>query len=393
MKPQLFINDIALVNALGNDKQQIADNLFAGTQQGMVVDEHLLADGKVHVARVNAEMPDMSGYEQHYRTRNNQLALLALQQLETTLASLKERIPSSRIGIILGSSTSGIAEGEKGMSSLLEDQNWPEGFDYRMQEMSNLAEFVALASDISGLAFTISTACSSSAKSFITAQELIAAGVIDAAIVGGVDSLCGMTVNGFKSLESTSASICNPSSANRDGINIGEAAALAVLSKEPSNMMLLGWGESSDAHHMSAPHPEGEGAIMSMTLALETARLAPAQINYINLHGTATPKNDEMEAKAVHQVFGSETPVSSTKSLLGHTLGAAGATEVGICYLVIQHQRFAPHVWDEVKDPAMPNMNFINDAATVNGEISYCLTNSFAFGGNNVSLIIGSQTE
>jgi 3-oxoacyl-[acyl-carrier-protein] synthase-1 len=211
--------------------------------------------------------------------------------------------------------------------------------------------------------------------------------------VGGVDSLCAMTVNGFKALESTSAGICKPSSINRDGINIGEAAALAIISREKSNLCFLAGGESSDAHHMSAPHPEGRGAMDAMQQALDKAQLNSAQIDYINLHGTATPKNDAMEAIAVAQLFPHQPYVSSSKACIGHTLGAAGATEIAFCCLVLQQQKLAPHVWDDMPDPAMPQLNWAIQDVPSQRKIAYCLSNSFAFGGNNVSLIVGLEHE
>jgi 3-oxoacyl-[acyl-carrier-protein] synthase-1 len=230
---------------------------------------------------------------------------------------------------------------------------------------------------------------------------MIAAGMADAAIVGGVDTLCGMTVNGFHALNSTSSDICQPSSANRDGINIGEAAALAILSKEKSatssHVRLLGVGESSDAHHMSAPHPEGHGAIEAMQNALAQANFTANDVDYINLHGTATPKNDAMEAVAVEHIFGKETPCSSSKGLIGHTLGAAGATEVGLCWLLLtdddSHEKvqynYAPQVWDHVVDETMPALNIVEIGDKKATPIRSCLSNSFAFGGNNVSVLIG----
>ena len=225
-------------------------------------------EGSLFVGAVQADLPDLTDKAKHFNTRNNQLAKLALQSLENEINDVKLTVSSERIGVIVGTSTSGIYEGENAVKIELESGELPSDYDYRMQEMFNLAEFIADELDIQGPAFTISTACSSSAKAFVTAKELILAGIIDAAIVGGVDALCGMTVNGFSALDSTSSGLCQPSSATRDGINLGEAAALCVLRKDKGHIKLLGCGESSDAHHMSAPHPEGEGAISAMQQAL-----------------------------------------------------------------------------------------------------------------------------
>jgi 3-oxoacyl-[acyl-carrier-protein] synthase-1 len=386
----LYINDLGLLNALGDNLASISSQLFAGSQQGFVLRDDLLKDGKVYVSQVSADLPTLASYPSHFNSRNNQLALHAYQQIAATVESLKQKLGAPRIGVILGTSTSGIAQGEQAMSVKFKHGAFPADYDYRVQEMSNVAEFISHVADLPGLSMTISTACSSSAKSFITAAEMIEAGIIDAAIVGGVDSLCAMTVNGFSALESTSAGICKPSSINRDGINIGEGAALAVLSREKSAWRFYAGGESSDAHHMSAPEPSGRGAIEAMQQALDKAQLKAEQIDYINLHGTATPKNDAMEAQAVSQLFPHRPFVSSSKGCIGHTLGAAGATEIAFCCLVLQQQKLAPHVWDNKPDPTMPSLNWVNNTEA-QGQLRYCLSNSFAFGGNNVSLIVGLE--
>lgn len=383
---RFYVTDYALINSLGANKEAVSQNLFGPAKSWMSKDSELLHDGDVYVGAIDAQLPELAAFPAHFQSRNNQLALLAYQQIEETIERLKQELGSDRIGLILGTSTSGIASGEAAMAARTE-QGLPADYDYRMQEMSNVAEFLAEASGLKGMAMTISTACSSSAKAYITAAELIESGVMDAAVVGGVDTLCGMTINGFTALDSYSSDLCLPSSANRDGINIGEAAALAVLSTQPSKLEFISGGESSDAHHMSAPHPEGEGAKASIRQALQKGNLKADAIDYINLHGTATPKNDEMEAKAVAEIFPLTTPVSSTKAMTGHTLGAAGATEAGICCLVLEQQQYAPHQWDGQRDPEMPELNFVASPEPQGQAIEYCLSNSFAFGGSNVSLI------
>ncbi|MCU4676649.1 beta-ketoacyl-[acyl-carrier-protein] synthase family protein [Catenovulum sp. 2E275] len=399
MSAPLYIHQIALINALGCSNQQISDNLFAGSQAGLIQSDTLLANGQIMVAQVQADLPDLSAQPVHFQSRNNQLAMAAYVQIAEQINQLKQQYGSERIGVIVGTSTSGIAQGEAAMLQLLEQGQFPEHYHYRQQEVSNIAGFIAEVAGLTGFCLSISTACSSSAKSFVTARELIEAGVIDAAIVGGVDSLCGMTVNGFSALESTAAHICLPGSKNRDGINIGEAAALAIVAKQKSNnqaqphIALLGAGESSDAYHMSAPEPDGKGAEAAMIQALQQAGLSPAQIDYINLHGTATVKNDQMETLAINRVFANKPYVSSSKAMIGHTLGAAGATEVGLCYLVLQQQKLAPHIWDNQPDPDLPALNWVKAGETNPQAIQYCLTNSFAFGGNNVALILGLCNE
>lgn len=390
---KIYINDFALINALGDNLEDISVNLFAGSQKGFVERDDILPDASVFVAEVSSQLPEVTAYPAHFHSRNNQLALQAYQQIAATVESLKLKYSAPRLGVILGTSTSGIAQGEWAMAVKQQTGQFPQEYDYRVQEISNLAEFISLVAGLPGVSITISTACSSSAKTFITASELISAGVIDAAIVGGVDSLCAMTVNGFTALQSTSSGICKPSSVNRDGINVGEGAALAVISREKSDLRLFAGGESSDAHHMSAPHPEGLGAIDAIQQALDKAKLSHQQIDYINLHGTATPKNDSMEALAVASLFPHQPFASSSKGCIGHTLGAAGATEIGFCCLVLRQQKLVPHVWDNEVDSTLPVLNLVKNSTDNNGEIRYCLSNSFAFGGNNVSLIVGREHE
>ncbi|KPZ63044.1 beta-ketoacyl-[acyl-carrier-protein] synthase family protein [Pseudoalteromonas sp. P1-7a] len=388
MQQPLYISHYAMVNPLGCDNKTIKRNLLAGNQEGIVVNNELLNEGPIYVGAVQAVLPSLVQYPCEFHSRNNQLAALALEQLINPVNDLKQRYEQHRIAVIVGTSTSGIAQGEQAMAQYLEQGKFVHNYHYQQQEMDNLSQFISLYLDVKGPAMTLSTACSSSAKAFATAQELIAADLADVAIVGGVDSLCGMTVNGFAALASTSTGISNPSSKNRDGINLGEAAALCIVEKQ-GTVKLLGVGESSDAHHMSAPHPQGEGAVAAMRAALTRAGYQASDVDYVNLHGTATPKNDEMEAIAVAEVFGNGTPCSSSKGMIGHTLGAAGATEIGLCWLLLGDDEFAPHIWDGEADPALPTINLVPLGAKSETKIKTCLSNSFAFGGNNVSVLIG----
>jgi len=231
-------------------------------------------------------------------------------------------------------------------------------------------------------------------QALASAQRLIATGLCDAAVVGGADTLCKMTIQGFDSLEALAPDYCNPFSRNRDGINIGEGAAVFLMSREPSPVALLGSGESSDAYHVSAPDPEGTGAALAMCRALEHAGLAPEAIGYINLHGTATPLNDAMEGCAVAKIFGGETPCSSTKAMTGNMLGAAGAVEAAFLWLTLEPQ-FAtglvpPHLWDGAADPAIPSVNLAPAGCRIAlSDRCAVLSNSFAFGGSNASVILG----
>jgi 3-oxoacyl-[acyl-carrier-protein] synthase-1 len=236
---------------------------------------------------------------------------------------------------------------------------------------------------------TISTACSSSAKVFCLAERFIRLGLIDAAVVGGVDSLCHTTLYGFNSLQLVAADVCRPFDRARRGLSIGEAAGFALLERASigaTNLQLVGYGETSDAHHMSTPHPEGEGAGRAMQEALTSAGLAPADIDYLNLHGTATPANDRAEGRAVHDVFGAALVCSSTKGFTGHTLGAAGITEAAIALLCIEHEFVPGSPTTENIDPE------IRCAIALSGHnrrITRVMSNSFGFGGSNCALLFG----
>ncbi|MCB1568103.1 MAG: beta-ketoacyl-ACP synthase, partial [Xanthomonadales bacterium] len=294
--------------------------------------------------------------------------------------------------VILGTSTSGIGESECAMPQRLASGQWPAGYHYGQQEMGAPSRFVALASGACGPAWTISTACSSSAKAMASAARLLRAGIVDAVIVGGADSLCAFTIGGFSALEAVSAKRCNPFSRHRDGINIGEGAALFLMTRDTGAVRLAGWGESSDAHHISAPEPSGAGAMVAMREALARAQVDASQVDYVNLHGTATQQNDAMEACAVATVLGDRVPVSSTKPLTGHALGAAGGIEAGLCWLSLaqnpQH-RLPPQWWDGCADPELPDLDFVAPGRRASAPLRYALSNSFAFGGSNAALLLG----
>ena len=392
--PKIFIQCCGIINPLGYDKHSVHNNLLASYTDGVRVWGRQIKGKSVYVGIIDHPLPDIPKRLAHFDCRNNRLLLAALDQIRAQVDELLSKVAANRIAIILGSSTSGILEGEEALIHRHQHGKYPEQFDYRQQEIGTAALFLREYLGVKGLAMTVSTACSSSAKVFATAQRMILAGICDAAIVGGADSLCQLTVNGFSSLESVSAGRCNPMSVNRDGINIGEAAALYIVGRDEADVVLLGVGESSDAHHMSAPQPQGTGAIAAMQAALDNAGLTAEQIGYINLHGTATPLNDAMESIAVTSVFGSKVPCSSTKPMTGHTLGAAGATEVGFCYLCLTAGQatmlLPPHVWDGQADPALPALNLVQQGQAIPlSSGTALLSNSFAFGGNNASVIIG----
>jgi len=325
--------------------------------------------------------------------RNNRLSTLALQQdgFSDAVASAKARYGAQRMGVYIGTSTSGIYQTEQAYRSLAGNQDrLPDWYDYAgTHNTYSCAEYVRLALGLQGPCSAISTACSSSAKVFASAHRAIQAGYCDAAVVGGVDSLCLTTLFGFHALQLVSPDICRPSDTERQGLSIGEAAGFALLEKSDSGatgMRLLGYGESGDAHHMSAPHPEGLGARQAMVDALHRAQLDASQVGYINLHGTGTQANDLTESVAVHTLFGTKTPCSSTKGFIGHTLGAAGIAEAVICLLALEHGQLPPSLNTRQLDPAIECNVLLQPRAT---EIEYALTNSFGFGGSNASLILG----
>jgi len=330
-----------------------------------------------------------------YECRNNRLAYLGLQQdgFNAAVGAAAARYGRRRIGVLLGTSTSGILETEQAFRRRDPATGaLPDNFHYRTTHNTySVADFVRTAFNLEGPAVVVSTACSSSAKVFASAARMIAAGLIDAAIVGGVDSLCLTTLYGFNSLELLSSEPCRPYDADRNGLSIGEAAAFILLERPADSLdadavLLLGAGESSDAHHMSSPHPEGLGARMAMVAALKAADLQTADIDYINLHGTATPSNDAAEGQAVATLFGNRVPCSSTKGATGHTLGAAGGMEAVISALALQQGFLPGGVNTRRVDPGIP-IQYL----TANQQVAprRVLSNSFGFGGTNCSLILG----
>ncbi|OLF56363.1 beta-ketoacyl-[acyl-carrier-protein] synthase family protein [Pseudomonas chlororaphis] len=392
-----YLNALGVICALGRDKRQVARSLFAGDCSGMRVEAGWVPERSVPVAAVQGPLASLPAPLAQQSSRNNQLLLEAALQIRDDIDQAIARHGRGRIGIVLGTSTSGIDEASRGIAHYLRDQRFPADYDYRQQELGAPATFLADWLDLSGPTYVISTACTSSARALMSARRLLDLGLCDAVLCGGVDSLCKLTLNGFSSLEAVSGQRCNPFSVNRDGINIGEAAVLFLMSKErlgTQPIALLGAGASSDAHHISAPEPSGRGALQAMQKALRSAGLQAGQIGYLNLHGTATAHNDAMESLAVEQLFPHGVPCSSTKPMSGHTLGAAGALEAAFCWLSLCADNSAhalpPHVWDTQADPALPPLRWVDASTRLERHAPRCLmSNSFAFGGNNVSLIIG----
>ena len=338
------------------------------------------------------EGQSLDGEWKQYNCRNNRLARLGMEsdEFKESVSSARVRYGSNRIAVILGTSTSGIASTEHAYSQRnTQTGNLPESFDLiNTHNIHSLVKFCQHYLGLNGVGLTISTACSSSAKVFAAASRYIESGICDAAIVGGVDSLCLTTLYGFHSLQLVSPEPCRPWDSDRNGISIGEAAGFALLEKadDSSVVVLEGYGETSDAYHMSSPHPEGLGASLAMRRALKMANLDANDIDYINLHGTATPSNDKAEDRAIIDVFGNKLPCSSTKGWTGHTLGAAGITEALICKLILENNYLPANLNLNEKDATL-SANVLAESLSMRA--NKVMTNSFGFGGSNCCLIFG----
>ncbi len=382
-----YLNHLGIVCALGDQPARVREQLFAGISPGMQMTERYSPGHPRTLGLVGAELPVLDHLPVPLRSRNNALLAHALQQIRPQVEALKARWPAHRIAIVIGTSTTGMVEAEDAVGIHMQQGRFPDSFHYAQQELGSPAAFLAAELGLTGPAYVISTACTSSAKALASAARLLQAGLADVVLAGGVDTLCRFTVAGFAALESIDEGNCRPFSANRRGINIGEGAALFIVSREPGPVCLAGWGESSDGHHISAPDPTAAGAKLAIGKALERANITASDIGYINLHGTATQQNDAMESRAVSELLPG-IPASSTKSLTGHTLGAAGAIEAGLCWLTLtdQSNRLPPHIWDGHVDPALAPLPFVAPGQT--GQVQAVLSNSFAFGGNNIALVL-----
>jgi 3-oxoacyl-[acyl-carrier-protein] synthase-1 len=393
----LYLNQLGMITPLGSSLGETKRRLLMLAQSGVAPTDAYSPVRWLPLGRIDAglSLPLLDEYPLRHRSRNNQLALTALQQIRWDIENALERFGAERVGVVIGTSTSGIAEGEAALRAHTRTGTLPAQFHYGQQELASPAAFLAGVLGSRGPAYVHSSACASSAKALASAARLIRMKLCDAVVAGGIDTLCAFTLAGFAALESVSASRCNPLSRNRDGINIGEGAALFLMSREPAAVALRGWGESSDGYHVSAPDPAGAGARRAMEQALSRAGVAAAQIDYVNLHGTATVQNDAMEARLIHEVFGDGVPVSSTKPLTGHALGAAGAMEAGLCWVAMQDDnpsgKLPPHLWDGERDAALPVLNLAEPGSSAGHYLRWALSNSFAFGGANATLILGRE--
>lgn len=378
-----YLNQLGLSCALGSDPTEVRQNLQALTAPGFRAAEPY--PDRI-TGQVLGPLPAIGHLPQTLRSRNNQLLLAALAQIRPAVDAALALYGPARIGVVLGTSTSGIGSAEH---SRLDPQ---QGFDYQQIELGSPAQLLQWALGLQGPAYCISTACSSSSKALASAARLLQLNLVDVVLTGGVDSLCQFTLAGFNALDSLSATECRPFGVDRDGINIGEGAALFLMSRESAAVRLSGWGETSDAYHMSAPDPSGQGALAAMQQALARAGLRAEALDYLNLHGTGTPQNDAMESLAVSQLQVPELLCSSTKNLTGHCLGAAGAIEAALCWLCLQPDN--PQGWLPAQrqpyplDPQLPRLNFVQPGQLLGRRPQAVLSNSFAFGGNNAALIL-----
>lgn len=391
MKP-LPVSAFSLVTALGDGEAAHAAALRAG-RSGLAARPFETAALNAWIGVVDALDGERIGGElARYDCRNNRLAALALRSdgFDARVREAVARHGARRVGVIVGTSTSGILQSELAYRERAADGALPAWLHYaETHDTASLARYVQAALGLQGPAWVISTACSSGAKAYAAAVWLIAQGLIDAAVVGGVDTLCMTTLYGFHSLELLSTDICRPWDARRNGLSLGEGGSFALLQRDDAApaAWLLGCGESSDGHHMSSPHPDGAGAVDAMRAALADASLQPGQVDYINLHGTGTRNNDSAEDAAVCTVFGRDVPVSSTKALTGHALGAAGAVEAAVALIALRRGFVPPGAHCEQPDPALRSHY---QRTAVDARLAVVASNSFGFGGSNSCLLFGA---
>ncbi len=384
-----------MVNALGSDLDTIWSRVLAADQSRLHRREDLVPGRSLLVGEVSDRLPEIPAALSRHACRNNSLSLAAFVQIEATVRAVMAAVGPERVGIVAGSSTAGIGAAEEAIAEHRRTSRLPASFDCVQVEFGGVAVFLAEYAGIAGPAYTISTACSSGARALESGRALLTQGVCDAVVAGGTDSICRLTAGGFSALQVVSDAPSNPFSLNRKGLTLGEGSALFLLTRDPGGVQLLGTGAASEAHHMSAPDPEGTGAEMAMLRALDDAGVEAREVSYVNLHGTGTALNDAMEARAVNRVLGDRVPCSSTKPLVGHTLGASGAIELGICWLMLTRRRdglldLPPHCWDGVPDAALPAIRLVapGERARPPGR-AVLLSNSFGFGGNDSTLVVG----
>lgn len=398
-----FLTEPAIVTALGEGIAHHTDALLQSTPSPLAMtakpfnDNEIEASAKMLGAITASLRPFPDNLAEAHRSRNNQLLWHALAQIEPQITACIEKFGRERVAVIMGTSTTGADENIPVFKAGIQGDYASASFNQQQAIFSAPADFVAEIYGLNGLSYGISTACTSGARALVSAARLLNAGLCDAVICGGVDTLSPLTISGFSSLEVLSHTQTNPFSANRSGINIGEGAAVFIMSREALDdhaVQLLGYGSSSDAYHMSSPHPEGEGAISAFQNALDNAKLTPQEIGWINLHGTGTIHNDQMESLAVAKVFGNSTACTTTKPYTGHTLGAAGAVEAAILWGMISRRhnpngKLPAQLWDKQADENLPIIAITDENSAWQAGRRIGASSSFAFGGNNTVLILG----
>ena len=390
---------MGLVCALGDSADAVWPRLIAGDPTAIEPRDDLIPGETRLFGSVRAPLPAIPPALSRHACRNNQLTLAVLAQIRSAVDGVIARLGRARVGVVMASSTAGFSAAEDAFRARDAGGELPGRFELVQLEFGGVASFVADATGAAGPCYALSTACSAGAKALGSARALLRSGLCDAVIAGASDSLCGLTATGFRALGALGAARTNPMSERRDGIHLGEAAALFVVTRERGGVQLLGVGASSDAHHMSAPEPEGRGAESAMRAALSDAGLEPGAIAYANLHGTGTPQNDLSESHATARVLGRDVPCSSTKPLVGHTLGASGALEAAFCWLVLTRRDGAwldlpPHVFDGALDPKLPALALVRAPRRVVAPApAALLSSSFGFGGSNCVLVIGEDRQ
>lgn len=398
----IYISKPGVMCCAGNSLEELWNSVVSGNQKG--IKKVKACNGEdFFAARISNELlkPSSSRYDM----RIMKIEEAALEQIADDIETAKNQFGAERIAVCIGSCDNGTEFSVAGHRKYFENEKFDSDYNLEIQGADYVSTFVAEEFGIKGPANTFSTACSSSAGATIKAAEMIMAGIVDAAIVGGIDIASDTVLLGFNALEAVSSEITNPFSKNRKGITLGEAGVFYILSKEPlksdksdksekngNKAVLLGWGESADAYHMTSPDPTGNGAKKAMERAITSANICVSDVDYVNLHGTGTKFNDSMEAKAIDAVFGEyKVPVSTTKPITGHTLGAAASLELAICFSALNNVELPVQVWDGQKDSELPELNFVNERHTFQKKTKICLSNSFAFGGANACLVIASS--
>lgn len=389
-----YISKPGIICCAGNSIEELWNSVKTGNQSGIV---RVKTEGGEEFFAAKVDDKKLKAADGRYKMRAIKMEAAALEQIANDIETVKSKYGADRIAVCVGSCDNGNDLSIQGHKEYIKNGSFPKDYSLEIQGADYVATYISEKYGVTGPSCTFSTACSSSAGAAIKAAELLQADLADAVIVGGVDCASDTVLVGFTALEAVSPEITNPFSKNRQGITLGDGASFFIITKEPlcdsqNEIQLLGWGESSDAYHMTSPDPTGAGAEKAIRRALEKANISAQKVDYINMHGTGTKLNDSMEAKAIDSVFGKyKVPVSTTKGITGHTLGAAAALELAICYAAITNQGLPVQLWDKEQDPELPSLNIVNPGDENQKKVNICLSNSFGFGGANACLVIGKN--